>query len=72
MFFSPPAHLAKAEELKKDPPNGKPYCISIPGSEQPGRSPVYRAWHSEKELLKTLDPQVGDYNIATRIKKSDR
>ncbi|KAJ5533451.1 AMP-dependent synthetase/ligase [Penicillium frequentans] len=58
MFFSPPAHLAKAEELKKDPPNGKPYCISIPGSEQPGRSPVYRAWHSEKELLKTLDPQV--------------
>ncbi|KAJ5665346.1 uncharacterized protein N7477_007794 [Penicillium maclennaniae] len=58
MFFSQPAHLAKAEELKQEPPKGTPYSVAIPGTEQPGRSRVYRAWNAQKELLKTLDPQV--------------
>ncbi|KAJ5495577.1 hypothetical protein N7539_000693 [Penicillium diatomitis] len=58
MFFSQPPHLAKAEELKKGPPKGKPYSVAIPGTEQPGRSPIYRAWNSSKELLSTLDPEV--------------
>lgn len=58
MFFSQPAHLAKAEELKQEPPKGTAYSVAIPGTEQPGRSRVYRAWNTQKELLKTLDPQV--------------
>ncbi len=58
MFFSQPAHLAKAEELKQEPPKGTAYSVAIPGTEQPGRSRVYRAWNAQKELLKTLDPQV--------------
>ncbi|KAJ5404101.1 AMP-dependent synthetase/ligase [Penicillium cosmopolitanum] len=59
MFFSQlPAHLAKAEELKQPPPKGTPYSVGIPGTEQEGRSRVYRAWNYQKELLKTLDPQV--------------
>ncbi|OOQ83881.1 putative AMP-binding enzyme [Penicillium brasilianum] len=58
MFFSQPAHLAKAEELKQSPPKGTPYSVAIPGTEQPGRSRVYRAWNAQKELLTTLDPQV--------------
>ncbi|KAJ5470811.1 hypothetical protein N7530_008168 [Penicillium desertorum] len=58
MFFSSPPHLAKAEELKQAPPKGVAYSVAIPGSEQPGRSRVYRAWNAQKELLTTLDPQV--------------
>lgn len=58
MFFSQPAHLAKAQELKESPPKGMPYSVAIPGTEQPGRTPVYRAWNAQKELLSTLDPQV--------------
>ncbi|GLI79077.1 medium-chain fatty acid-CoA ligase faa2 [Penicillium ochrochloron] len=58
MFFSQPAHLAKAEELKQSPPKGQPYSVAIPGTEQPGRTRVYRAWNAQKELLTTLDPQV--------------
>jgi long-chain acyl-CoA synthetase len=58
MFFSQPAHLAKAEELKQAPPKGVAYSVAIPGTEQPGRSRVYRAWNAQKELLTTLDPQV--------------
>jgi long-chain acyl-CoA synthetase len=71
MFFSQPPHLAKAEELKQEPPKGTAYSVAIPGTEQPGRSRVYRAWNAQKELVKTLDPQVrrasrqmmeGDFN----------
>ncbi|KAJ5577750.1 uncharacterized protein N7459_006714 [Penicillium hispanicum] len=58
MFYSLPTHLAKAEELRQAPPKGTPYSVAIPGTEQPGRSRVYRAWNVQKELLKTLDPQV--------------
>ncbi|CAI7631961.1 unnamed protein product [Penicillium discolor] len=58
MFFSQPPHLAKAEELKRAPPKGVAYSVAIPGTEQPGRSRVYRAWNAQKELLTTLDPQV--------------
>lgn len=61
MFFSKPPHLAKADELKEEPPKGKGYAVPIPGTEQPGRSPIYRAWKTEKELIKTLDPQVYIY-----------
>ncbi|KAF9890182.1 hypothetical protein FE257_006343 [Aspergillus nanangensis] len=59
MFFSqPPVHLARAAELKQEPPKGKPYSVALPGTEKPGRSKVYRAWNTSKELVKTLDPKV--------------
>jgi hypothetical protein len=62
MFFSQlPTHLAKAEELKQAPPKGTPYSVGLPGTEQEGRSRVYRAWNYQKELLKTLDPEVRLY-----------
>ncbi|KAJ6004820.1 hypothetical protein N7540_012619 [Penicillium herquei] len=57
MFYSDPPHLVKAGELK-EPPKGKPYSVAIPGTEKPGRSPIYRAWSAQKELIKSLDPKV--------------
>lgn len=58
MFSSQPAHIRRAEELRQEPPKGTPYSVALPGTEQPGRSKVYRAWNAQKELLKTLDPLV--------------
>ncbi|KAJ5105117.1 hypothetical protein NUU61_002464 [Penicillium alfredii] len=58
MFYSQPAHLAKADELKQPPPKGTAYSVALPGTEKPGRSRIYRAWNTQKELVKTLDPQV--------------
>lgn len=59
MFSTQPAHIIKARELQKEPPKGVPYSVAIPGTEQSGRSAVYRAWNVQEELLTTLDPQVG-------------
>lgn len=58
MFFSKPTYLARAEQIRQDPPKGTPQCVAIPGTEKPGRSKVYRLWSVEKELLETLDPKV--------------
>ncbi|KAH8691114.1 putative AMP-binding enzyme [Talaromyces proteolyticus] len=58
LFSQQPAYAAKAEELRTPPPKGKPYSVALPGSEKPGRSKVYRAWNSHKELLVSLDPKV--------------
>ncbi|KAJ5263692.1 hypothetical protein N7478_011297 [Penicillium angulare] len=58
MFSSQPAHLAKADDLKKAPPKGQAWSVPIPGTEQPGRSRVYRAWNAQKQMITTLDPQV--------------
>ncbi|KAJ5714538.1 uncharacterized protein N7483_011719 [Penicillium malachiteum] len=57
MFYSDPPHLVRAGELK-EPPKGKPYSVAIPGTEKPGRSPIYRAWSAQKELIKSLDPKI--------------
>lgn len=58
MFSSQPIHAARAAELREEPPKGTPYSVAVSGSEQPGRSKVYRAWNTQKALLKTLDPQI--------------
>lgn len=58
MFFSKPVDLARAEELRQEPPKGTPQSVALPGTEKPGRSRVYRAWNCQKELLETLDPKV--------------
>lgn len=58
MLFSQPLHVTKADELRAPPPAGKPYSVPIPGSEKPGRSQIYRAWTTKKDLLVSLDPEV--------------
>ncbi|KAJ5908016.1 hypothetical protein N7495_000698 [Penicillium taxi] len=58
MFASKPPHLLKAQEYHGPKPPGQPYSVTIPGTEKPGRSHVYRSWHAQNELLLTLDPQV--------------
>ncbi|EEH37634.1 long-chain-fatty-acid-CoA ligase [Paracoccidioides lutzii Pb01] len=41
------------------PPKGTPASVIIPGTEKPGRTPIYRHWKiGSGELLKTLDPLV--------------
>ncbi|PWY79547.1 AMP-binding enzyme [Aspergillus heteromorphus CBS 117.55] len=58
LFSQQPLHLARANELRQEPPKGTPYSVALPGTEQPGRSKVYRAWNSTEGILKSLDPQV--------------
>lgn len=52
------AYLERAKEFYAPPPVGSPYSVPLPGSEQTGRSRVYRHWRFQGELLKTLDPNV--------------
>ena len=52
------AHLERANELYKAPPVGSPYSVPLPGSQQSGRSQIYRHWRFPGDLLKTLDPDV--------------
>lgn len=50
--------LAKAAEAALPPPPGAPYSVPIDGSEQPGRSSVYRHWRFKDALLESLDPTI--------------
>ncbi|KAL9618785.1 MAG: hypothetical protein Q9204_008359, partial [Flavoplaca sp. TL-2023a] len=50
------AFLERAKQIAAPPPPGSPYSIALPESAQPGRSPVYRHWRFQDELLRTLDP----------------
>lgn len=52
------ALLDRARELAVPPPHGSPYSVPLLGTELPDRSPVYRNWRFQKELLATLDPHV--------------
>ena len=52
------AYLERAKEFYTAPPVGSPYAIPLPGSEQEGRSQVYRHWRFQDDLLKTLDANV--------------
>lgn len=57
------AFLDRAKQIYAPPPAGSPYSVPLPSSEQPGRSPVYRHWRFQNELLKTLDPNVTKYHL---------
>ena len=49
----------EAAKIQPPPPPGSPYSVPLPGSEKPGRSPVYRHWRRKGVgLLQTLDPEV--------------
>ena len=50
--------LARAEELIRPPPAHTLYSVALDGSEQAGRSKIYRNWQSKDELLTSLDPKV--------------
>lgn len=50
--------LDRANDLRKPPPHGSPYSVPVPGSEKPGRSPIYRHWRFRDGILKSLDPNV--------------
>jgi len=50
--------LSRAHELHVAPPLGQKHSVPLPGSEQPGRTAVYRHWKCTTQLLDTLDPKV--------------
>ncbi|TKA69761.1 hypothetical protein B0A49_05215 [Cryomyces minteri] len=50
--------LEKAKVVGAPPPPGAPYSVAIEGSEQPGRSKVYRHWRFKDEMLVTLDTEI--------------
>ena len=52
------AYLELAKDYHTPPPAGGPYSVTVPGTEQPGRSATYRHWRFRDGLLKSLDPNV--------------
>ena len=50
--------LERAAEFHKAPPPGQPHSVKVSGSEEPGRSAVYRHWLFKDGLCVTLDPSV--------------
>ena len=58
LLSSRPPYLQKADEYRKPPPKGEPYSITLPNSEQPGRSAVYRHHKTRDGVLETLDAAV--------------
>lgn len=50
--------LARAAELTTPPPKGTPYSIALEGTEQHGRTKIYRHWQHKDGLLTTLDPKI--------------
>lgn len=51
--------LDEAAKLSVPPPPGAPYSVPVPGTERPGRTPVYRHWRRKEEgPLLTLDPSI--------------
>ena len=50
--------LENAKKVIPPPPPGAANSVPIPGSEQKGRSPVYRHWRQKDGLIHTLDPDI--------------
>lgn len=51
--------MAVVRQYTQAPPKGTPESVAIPGTEQPGRSKIYRHWKvGSGELMTTLDPKV--------------
>ncbi|KAL5332707.1 hypothetical protein BJX70DRAFT_392777 [Aspergillus crustosus] len=76
LFSQDPIHLTRAAELNQEPPKGKSYAVSIPGTQKDGRSPIYRSWHTQKDLIHTLDTNVTTAHdmfetTANRVPKAD-
>ncbi|KAK3719704.1 medium-chain fatty acid-CoA ligase faa2 [Vermiconidia calcicola] len=58
MFSSTCPAVENAKKITPPPPPGAPYSVPVAGSEQKGRSKVYRHWRQGDGLIHTLDPDV--------------
>jgi len=52
-----PSVLAAAQYVPAPPP-GQPHSVAIPGTQQEGRSAIYRHWRFQDKILTNLDPNV--------------
>lgn len=50
--------METAQKLLPPPPPGAPHSVPLAGTEQKGRSAIYRHWRRTEGLLHTLDPDV--------------
>ncbi|KAK6441092.1 medium-chain fatty acid-CoA ligase faa2 [Oleoguttula sp. CCFEE 5521] len=50
--------IAEATKLMPAPPPGTPYSYPVPGSQQKGRSAVYRHWRRRDGVVYSLDPAI--------------
>ena len=50
--------LENANKILPPPPPGQPYSVEVPGSQQKGRTPIYRHWRQKDGIIHTLDPSV--------------
>lgn len=61
-----PTHQDTASYIKTlstPPPPGSPYAVPLPGTERPGRTPIYRHWRfRDGPLLATFDPSVQTFH----------
>lgn len=54
-----PAQIAAyIKEIAVPPPPGSPYAVPIPGTEREGRTPIYRHWRFQDNLLATFSPET--------------
>ncbi|KIX09608.1 uncharacterized protein Z518_00688 [Rhinocladiella mackenziei CBS 650.93] len=58
LFSSKSLLIQTADEYYKPPPKGQPYSITLPGSQKPGRTAVYRHHKCRDGVLETLDPSL--------------
>lgn len=53
----------KIEQFATPPPPGSPYAVPVPGTEQEGRTPVYRHWRvKDGPLLETWNPKIRTFH----------
>lgn len=72
MFSSDPPYKSFVEPFFQPPPKGTPESVAVAGSEQPGRSKVYRHWKiGDGELLRTIDPNVRCLDLLPTPKSND-
>lgn len=54
-----PAQVAAyIKDIAAPPPPGSPYAVPIPGTEREGRTPIYRHWRFQDNLLATYSPET--------------
>lgn len=56
-MYKDPA-IIQVKATRDIPPPGKPHGIALPGTSQPGRTPIYRHWRYVDGLMETIDPNV--------------
>ncbi len=62
----------RGKQISASPPHGSPYSVTLPNTEQPGRTAIYRHWRFRDGLLKSLDPNVSQVCLRVIERSSDR